>query len=150
VDFSRDFHGYNLGFPVDGYYVFGMIKTLSNPVFLVCLLLAIVNQILEKIFAVFIPIVHSYLDDFLCFPIVLTLGLAAYRWYNPQYKLTAWHIRPVVLFYALYFEWYLPQISTAYTSDIVDVLMYVLGALIFQRYVNRSSSDLQAASLKNS
>jgi hypothetical protein len=88
-----------------------MMKMLSNPVFLVCLFLAIFNQILEKGHGIFIPYVHSYLDDLVCFPIVLTLGLAAYRWNNPQYKLTTWHIWPVVLFYALYFEWYLPQTS---------------------------------------
>ena len=150
MGFSCDFCGYNLGFPLDRYYVFGMMKTLSNPVFLVCLFLASSNQVLEKMLGIFVPYVHSYLDDLVCFPIVLTLGLATYRLVQPNYKLTAWHIWPVVVIYSVYFEWYLPQTSAAYTSDIVDVLMYVLGALIFQRYINRSSTDLQAASLKNS
>ncbi|MFT4544872.1 MAG: hypothetical protein ACI9CU_001102 [Polaribacter sp.] len=145
-----DFCGNHLGVSLVRHHLFRMKKTFINPVFLVCLFLASFNQVLEKVLGIFIPIAHSYLDDFLCFPIVLTLGLAAYRWHNPQYKLTAWHIWPVVLFYALYFEWYLPQTSAAYTSDILDVLMYVLGALVFQRYINRSSTDLQATSLKNS
>jgi hypothetical protein len=127
-----------------------MKGTLTNPVFLTCLLLASFNQILEKSLAVFIPVVHSYLDDLLCFPIVLTLGLAAYRYFLPNYKLSGWHIWPTVLIYSVYFEWYLPQTSTNYTSDALDVLMYVLGALIFQRFINRSSTDLQTASLQNS
>lgn len=108
MGFSRDFRCNNLGFSLDGYCVFGMIKTLSNPVFLVCISLANCNQGLEKLFGIFIPVAHSYLDDVLCFPIDLTIGLAAYRLHDQNYKLTAWHIWPVVLFYALYFEWYLP------------------------------------------
>jgi hypothetical protein len=139
--FSLYFCCNHLVVSLDGHYVFGMKRTLLNPLFLICLVLASLNQVLEKVFQVFIPFVHSYLDDLLCFPIVLTLGLAAYRivWLN--YKLTALHIWPVVLIYAIYFEWYLPQISTVYTADAVDVVMYVLGALIFQLFINRSSTD---------
>lgn len=127
-----------------------MKKTLLNPVFLVCLFLATLNQVLERVFKVFVPIVHSYLDDFLCFPIVLTLGLAAYRLRWPNYQLSVWHIWPIVLIYSVYFEWHLPQTSTAYTSDVVDVLMYVLGALVFQQFINRSSTNLNTASVQNS
>jgi hypothetical protein len=113
-----------------------MKRTLTNPVFLTCLLLASINQTLEKGLGVSIPVVHGYLDDLLCFPIGLTLGLAAYRIVWPNYRLTLWHIWPVVFIYSVYFEWYLPQTSTNYTSDLLDVLMYVLGALIFQRFIN--------------
>lgn len=127
-----------------------MRRTLANPVFLICVLLATVNQTIEKGFGVFIPIIHSYLDDLLCFPIVLTLGLAMYRYFKPDYKLSRLHIWPVVLIYSIYFEWYLPQNSTAYTADALDILMYVLGALIFQRFINRSSTDLSLAGLQNS
>ena len=127
-----------------------MRKTLSNHVFLTCVLLATVNQIIEKGFGIFVPIVRSYLDDLLCLPIVLTLGLAMYRHFKPSYELSAWHIWPTVIIYSIYFEWYLPQTSVAYTADVLDVLMYVLGALIFQRFINRSGTDLSLASLENS
>ena len=126
-----------------------MIGTLSNPIFLICVVLALINQLLEKAFGIFILLVHSYLDDLLCFPIVLTLGLAAYRSFWPNYRLTAWHVWPTVLIYAIYFEWYLPQTSAVYISDVVDVLMYALGALIFQQFINRSSTNLQSASFQN-
>lgn len=127
-----------------------MRKTLSNYVFLTCVLLATVNQTIEKGFGIFVPIVHSYLDDLLCFPIVLTLGLAMYRYFKPSYELSAWHIWPTAIIYSIYFEGYLPQTSVAYTADIIDVLMYALGALIFQRLINRSSTDLSLTSLENS
>lgn len=120
-----------------------------NPVFIVCVFLASSNQIIEKGFGVFIPVVHSYLDDLICFPIVLTLGLAMYRSFKPEYRLTAWNVWPIVFIYSVYFEWYLPQTSTVYTADAVDVVMYVFGALIFQRYINRSSTDFSLAGFQN-
>ena len=127
-----------------------MKRTLLNPVFLVCVFLAIVNQILEKGFGIYTPVVNSYLDDLLCFPIVLTLGLGVYRFRWPNYQLSGYHIWPVVLIYSVYFEWYLPLRSTVYTADVMDVLMYVLGALVFQRFINRSSTNLNATSFQNS
>ena len=113
-----------------------MKRTLLNPVFLLCLVLAIVNQILEKAFGVFIPVVHSYLDDLICLPIVLTLGLAVYRIVWPTYRLRLWHMIPVFVVYSIYFEWYLPQISLAYTSDLFDVLAYTGGLTIFSYFIN--------------
>ncbi|MBP9150766.1 MAG: hypothetical protein KBF73_00640 [Flavobacteriales bacterium] len=113
-----------------------MKRTLTNPVFLTCLLLASINQISEKGFGVFVPMIHSYLDDLLCFPIVLTLGLAAYRWHWPNYRLTLWHMLPVFLVYSFYFEVYLPKTSSNYTSDFVDVLMYLCGLAIFGYFIN--------------
>ncbi len=127
-----------------------MRRTLSNPVFLVCVVLATINQILEKGLGIFLPLIHSYLDDLLCFPIVLTLGLAMYRYFKPNYELSAWHIWPTVVIYSVYFEWYLPQTSTVYTADVFDVLMYALGALIFQRFINLSSTDFSLAGFQNS
>ncbi len=117
-----------------------MRKTLTNPVFLVCLTLATLNQVLEKIFEIFIPIVHSYLDDLLCFSIVLTLGLAMYQYFKPDYQLTPWHMWPVLIVYALYFEVYLPTIYNAFTSDILDVGMYLSGLMVFSYFINRDDA----------
>ncbi len=113
-----------------------MKKTLLNPVFLCCVILAIINQTLEKGFGVFIPLVHSYLDDLLCLPIVLTLGLSVYRIVWPNYKLRLWHMIPVLVVYSIYFEWHLPQFSSGYTSDIFDVLAYTVGLTLFSYFIN--------------
>lgn len=127
-----------------------MKKTLLNPVFLSCVFLAIGNQVLEKGFGIFIPLVHSYLDDLLCFPIVLTLGLAVYRLFKPDYRLSLMHMLPVLAVYSIYFEWYLPQTSTVYTADVLDIAVYCLGVWIFHRFINRSSTNFSFAGLKNS
>jgi hypothetical protein len=117
-----------------------MKRTLSNPVFLTCLVLAAGNQMLEKEFGVFLPIIHSYLDDLLCFPIVLTLGLAMYRAFIPNYKLDLLHMIPVLIAYSIYFELYLPSVSTSATSDPIDVLMYALGMAVFGYFINRNDA----------
>jgi hypothetical protein len=115
-----------------------MKRTLLNPVFLVCLSLATINQVLEKGFGLFIPIAHSYLDDLLCLPIVLTIGLSMYRYFKPEYRLTLVHMLPVLVVYSVYFEWYLPQFSTTATSDPIDIVMYVLGLTVFGYFINRN------------
>ena len=63
------------------------MRTLLHPVFFTSVILAVLNQLIERQ-GVFIPLVHSYLDDLLCFPIVLTVGLSAYRTIIPDYRLT--------------------------------------------------------------
>lgn len=114
-----------------------MRRTITNKVFISCVALAILNQIIEKGFGVYIPIVHSYLDDFLCFPIVLTLGLAVYRTAFPNYRLNALHFVSVFVIYALYFELYLPSVSTSATSDWFDLVAYAAGMTLFGHFINR-------------
>jgi len=112
-----------------------MKKTLLHPVFLTAVLLATVNQLLERN-GVFIPFVHSYLDDFLVFPIVLTVGLSFYRIIWKNYTLTPWHIWPLLAVYVFVFEIWMPTTSSLYTADIFDVVAYVLGIFVFQRFIN--------------
>ncbi len=119
-----------------------MIKTLLHPVFLFCVLLAAINQLLEYN-GIFVPFIHSYLDDVLAFPIVLTVGLAFYRIVWKNYTLTLWHIWPLLMIYVFIFEIYLPTTSPLYTADVFDVLAYILGILLFQRVINKPLQSLQ-------
>lgn len=77
--------------------------------------------------------VNSYLTDFLCMPIILTLCLVGVRWIKrvPEFRLTLPMIFGMTAFYAVLFEWILPLRSPIYSADIFDVLMYFLGALLF-------------------
>ena len=116
-----------------------MRKTLSNPVFLSAVALATINQILEKGFGIFIPVIHSYLDDLLCFPIVLTLGLSVYRSVYPNYCLNWFHMLSVLIIYSVYFEWILPKQSSNFTADPFDVIMYLIGLAIFSYFINQNN-----------
>lgn len=117
-----------------------MIKTITHPIYLMASMLAAANQILERK-GIFIPFIHAYLDDFLCFPIVLTSGLAVYRWLWPEYQLTRWHIWPLYIFFVFYFEVYLPSISPLYTADAWDAVAYLAGIWVFQKYINRPQKN---------
>ena len=112
-----------------------MKSVLFHPVFVAAVALAIINQSLEH-FGVYLPFIHSYLDDFLCFPIVLGTGLASYRLAFPNYRLTKWHIWPLFAVFVFVFEVYLPQTSSLYTADVLDVLFYVLGIFLFLKTIN--------------
>lgn len=112
-----------------------MKSILLHPVYMAAVVLATLNQAVEH-FGVYLPFIHSYLDDLLCFPIVLGTGLASYRLAFPNYRLTSWHIWPLFIVFVLVFEVYLPQTSTLYTADAWDVLFYLLGIFVFIKTIN--------------
>jgi len=120
--------------------VFIAVKVLLHPIFLVAVLLAATNQLLERN-GIFLPFIHSYLDDLLCFPIVLTVGLAGYRLIHQDdaYTLGPWQVWATVVLYTVMFEWVLPSYSPVYTADALDVVAYAVGAMVFLRWVNRTS-----------
>ncbi|HSI69317.1 MAG TPA: hypothetical protein VK941_03725 [Gillisia sp.] len=74
-----------------------------------------------------------YVNDFLCMPIVLTICLKAVHliWKDPTIRLPLFTILSLTTFYAIYFEVYLPKVEPRYTGDVWDVVMYVLGSLLF-------------------
>lgn len=114
------------------------MRTFAHPVFIVCLLLFCLNQLLEWQ-QIYIALLPAYLDDALCMPLVLTIALAAERGYFGNYSLvlplkySVW----AVLLFGIYFELLLPLISPVYTSDALDVLFYSIGAIVFQLTINK-------------
>lgn len=119
-----------MGSHVVGKQLLGM-KTLRNRWFLLAILIAAIHQVLQKGLGIHIPIVHAYLDDLLIMPILLTLGLAGYRTLLPTYRLSGFHVWPLVIIHAVYFEWYLPEVDARATGDPLDVLCYAIGGMVF-------------------
>lgn len=74
-----------------------------------------------------------YVKDFICMPIVLTICLVVVQLIhkNKDIRLSLFTVFSLALFYSLYFELYLPRFHFRYTADILDVLMYFLGSLVF-------------------
>lgn len=80
--------------------------------------------------------VRYHLTDLLFIPAMALFALIFARLIKRDKKLT---IPPFLLFFqtsiiALYFEIYLPFYSSRaseYTSDIIDVMMYFVGAIVF-------------------
>ena len=115
-----------------------MFQTLQHPLFLTSVVIAAGNQIMERN-GIFLPVVHSYLDDLLCFPVVLTVGLFGYRAVtgDTAYTLGRFQVWSVVALYAFTFEVVLPKRSSVYVADMMDIVAYALGALVFMRWMNR-------------
>lgn len=89
---------------------------------------------LLQFFNVKLPLsINNYLNDFLIIPIVLSLSLLVLRLIrkDSSFTISIAIILYVFFFYSVFFEYYMPKISTRYTSDIVDVLMYFFGSVWF-------------------
>ncbi|MFO8146469.1 MAG: hypothetical protein ACQEWG_06900 [Bacteroidota bacterium] len=80
--------------------------------------------------------ITSYVNDFLCMPVVLTICLKIVHYIKKDNTvlLPLLPILTLTSFYALYFEWYMPQVETRYTADWVDVIMYFGGAFLFYSF----------------
>ena len=77
--------------------------------------------------------ITSYVNDFLCMPVVLTICLKILHYIKKDTTILL-PLLPILIltsFYSFYFEWYMPQVETRYTADWVDVIIYFAGALLF-------------------
>lgn len=106
---------------------------LLNIIFILFLLIFILFEAL-KLNGVTFPVwTTSYLNDFLCMPIILTvcLKMVHYLTKDRSIKISIAQALALTCFYAIYFELILPQFVDRYTADLVDVLLYFTGATLF-------------------
>ncbi|OUJ73116.1 hypothetical protein [Hymenobacter crusticola] len=83
--------------------------------------------------------ITSYLADLTCMPILLTLTLVVQRRltqnlafiFPSRWLVAAW------LYVSVVFEGLVPQWSSRYVSDPLDVVAYALGTLAFRIWLNR-------------
>ncbi len=112
--------------------------------FWLCLSLFTLNQVLEKA-GIFIPLVHSYLDDVLAPGIVLGFVLGfqqqiTYR--NRGFVFSAWHAVVFVVWYSLIFEVLLPVLDPRHHADPWDVVAYTAGSVLFMVIGNKPTRKL--------
>jgi len=75
----------------------------------------------------------NYLNDILAIPVVLTLS----RWCMQliyrikEYRLSVLQITGICAYMSVVFEFLLPQYSTVYSGDWLDVCCYFMGGLIY-------------------
>lgn len=77
--------------------------------------------------------ISSYLADLLCMPLLLMLTLILLRYIKRMpYLLLTWpHVIFSFVYVSLIFEGYLPRISSNYTADLLDVLLYAFGTSVY-------------------
>jgi len=79
--------------------------------------------------------VNNHLNDLLIVPINMFAVQILWRIITSNTAfLNFGMITICVLFYAVFFEWLLPQFNSRYTADWWDVLCYVAGGVLFYLY----------------
>jgi hypothetical protein len=94
---------------------------------------------MERFFKLFIPWVHSYLDDLLAIPVILGITLQIYRKIHPKkstFLFTRIQILVAIIYVSVVFELILPRFSTTYTTDFLDVICYFVGGIYFYFLIN--------------
>lgn len=86
-----------------------------------------------------IPWADSYLDNLLCFPILLTGLLAERRWWKKDdtYVFSFFEIMVITAVLSWIFEVLFPKWSPGFTTDIWDVVAYFTGAILFYSFINK-------------
>lgn len=116
-----------------------MSQNIKHPIFLLCCILFIIHQVIQKGFGIDIPYVHSYLDDVLVMPIILTLILVERRrlfLWGKDFSFSAIETIGLVISFSLIFEFLFPYISIKFTFDWWDFLAYAFGGVIYYKYLN--------------
>lgn len=105
------------------------------------MLLCYLILFLSKKMGLYFPdLINSYASDLLCIPIVLSIARSciAYWINDATFKLNRWQITFTAIALIVCFEIILPQYSSVYTADKFDALMYILGAILFERFQSPS------------
>lgn len=109
------------------------MKIFRHPLFLFTCLVALTIYI-AKLSNLTLPTwVHFYVNDFLCMPIIFSVCLAVMRYLKKDDNLYMPNsiILLITAYYSVHFEWLVPKFYERYSSDWVDVLLYIVGALLF-------------------
>lgn len=106
---------------------------LKHPLFIISILVALSIYIAQRLHLALPNWISFYVNDFLCMPIALSLCLVVVRRIKTSTTLylpmTA--IFFLTVYFAIHFEWLMPKLSTRYTFDIIDIMLYSLGSLLF-------------------
>ncbi|MGV3657320.1 MAG: hypothetical protein ACO1NX_05180 [Chitinophagaceae bacterium] len=125
------------------------MQLFTRPVFIVCSLLFLLHQLLQKVFKVSIPFADACLDNFLVMPILLTLWLAEKKWLFGaaiNYQLSKTEIAFATFYVLLVTEGLFPLLSPRFTFDGWDIAVTVAGSFIY--FLTQRTSTLQPSPQK--
>ncbi len=117
------------------------MSILRSPVFIICLLLFIIHQLLQKVYGQHFPLVDNYLDNVLAMPVILTLFLAERMVLfkkKRNYRLPAADVIIATGYIILITEIIFPLLSNKYSADWADVIFYSMGSILFYFTINKT------------
>lgn len=103
--------------------------------FLVSLILGLTIYLLQH-FKVDLPIIiNFYANDFFIIPILLFICLQVLKFTRnqPNFTIPLFHVLYLCTFYAVLFEFILPNYLARYTKDYIDVMLYFAGGILFYK-----------------
>lgn len=113
---------------------------LLNKAFIGSLVLFIVNELLLHEYEFLL--VNSYLNDIIAPIIILTITQFVLSIYKKRlFTLSIGQLIVFFLYISFVFEWLLPSYSLMYTSDVYDLLAYLIGVLIFYIFINSKLNE---------
>ena len=111
-----------------------IFKSFPNPPLFwwICAVLFWAHQIAQRLLNWSFPFLDSYLDPFLCMPILLGLLTMERKWVmGKDYNLPILDSVVIVVVLSLIFELGFPKWSDAFYYDSYDFVAYGLGALAY-------------------
>ncbi len=112
----------------------------KSPVFIICCILFVLHQVLQKAMGITLPLIDPYLDNLLAMPIILSFLLLEKQFLfrkGRNYRLSPLETIMATLFISFISEWLFPLLSDEFTSDWKDVALFAAGAFIFFFTINR-------------
>ncbi|MFL5729784.1 MAG: magnesium citrate secondary transporter [Cytophagaceae bacterium] len=109
------------------------MRNLKDPYFLFFCFLFAANKVVE-LNGIFIPFIHSYMDDLICLPVLSTITLFVFREFiygTDDYFFPLFYLITAVVMLTVVFEIILPASTKGHTADLWDILAYSLGAVFF-------------------
>lgn len=93
-----------------------------------------------------IPLVHAYMDDLFCLPLVLFPLLLLFRLKQGHtYTFPLGYVMATWVAMSLLFEIWIPARNPNFTADPLDILMYGLGGALFAYMQQPFARDTQDA-----
>jgi hypothetical protein len=111
----------------------------ENKMLFTLYVLFFIHQLTERILHIDLIWIDSFLDPFLCFP--LLLPILEYEWkryYAERGRLSNAELAILAFLFALLFEFAFPKINPDFVFDWVDFLFYGLGYLVYNKLLRFS------------
>lgn len=115
------------------------MSVLRSPIFILCAVIFIIHQLMQKVMDIHFTLFDSYLDNLLAMPIILTLLMIERRYLlgrKQLFSLSVLEIFIATFFIVVVAEIVFPLLSSDFTADWWDLLFYALGSFIFYLTIN--------------
>ena len=108
----------------------------------------LINQLLQY-FGIGNYFTTCFLDDLLFFPVSYSLIESYFKIVGKKLKITNQFAIVGIIITFIIFEIILPILSKKYTSDIYDLLFYIIGTIIFMKFGKQKRNEQNLTLKKN-